>query len=89
MLSVKVPPIKGPMTEEMAKAMPKNAVKTGLLRRGTSGTMIMMPPTKIPAAPTPEIARPTMKADDVGAAPHKADPASKMINDIKKTHLVE
>lgn len=61
----------------------------GRLRRGTSGRMIMMPPQKTPAAPTPAMARPTMKAEELGAAPQRAEPTSKMNMEAKNTHLVE
>lgn len=60
MLSVKVPPRKGPRTDDTPKARPKKDVKTGRLRSGTSGMMIMIAPQLIPAAPMPAMARPTM-----------------------------
>lgn len=50
--------------------------------------MIMAPPN-IPADPKPAIARPTMKAVDVGAAPHTTDPSSNRPMAAKKTHLGE
>lgn len=36
-------------------------------------TMMLMAPEKIPAEPRPAIARPTMKAFELGAAPHTVD----------------
>jgi hypothetical protein len=48
-----------------------------------------MAPEKIPADPTPAIARPMIKAAELGAAPQMALPISKMTRAIKKTHLME
>lgn len=45
-------------------------------------------PLKIPAEPTPAMALPTIKATDDGAAPHTADPISKMKIETKKTVLI-
>lgn len=44
-------------------------------------------PAKIPAPPTPAIARPMIKASELGAAPHIAEPTSKMKMAVKKTHF--
>lgn len=79
----------GPSTDEIAKAMPKMAVKVGRLRTGISGSNIIIPPEKMPAEPIPAIARPIMKAVELGAAPQRADPASKMTIVIRYTHFVE
>ena len=46
-------------------------------------------PQKMPAEPTPAIARPTINAEDVGAAPHSAEPTSKMKIEIKYIILME
>jgi hypothetical protein len=43
------------------------------------GIMIRRQPEKMPAEPRPAMARPTMKAVELGAAPHIADPISKTI----------
>jgi len=86
---VKIPPIRGPSTDDTPKAMPKKAVKVGRLRRGIRGIMIIWPPEKRPDDPRPAIARPMMKATELGAAPQRADPASKMTSDVRKTRLVE
>jgi len=40
--------------------------------------MIKIAPLKIPAAPTPAMARPTIKAVELGAIPQIRDPTSKM-----------
>ena len=88
-LSVKIPPMRGPTTDETPKAIPKSDVKIGRLRRGTSGMMTIIPPEKIPADPIPAMARPIMKVVEVGAAPHMADPASKTTIERMYTHFVE
>jgi hypothetical protein len=49
----------------------------GRLRSGTRGIMTIIPPLKTPADPDPAMARPIMKAVELGAAPHKAEPTSK------------
>ena len=45
-------------------------------------------PEKIPADPTPAIARPTIRATEVGAAPQRAEPSSKIKIEIKKMTLI-
>lgn len=44
-------------------------------------------PIKVPAAPAPEMARPTMKAGEVGAAALMIEPSSKMTTVEMKTHF--
>ena len=44
-------------------------------------------PEKIPDEPVPATARPTMKAVELGAAPHNRDPTSKRQMAQRKTHL--
>lgn len=39
---------------------------------------MMTEPEKIPAEPSPAMARPMIKAVEFGAAPHTADPISKI-----------
>ena len=51
--------------------------------------MIIMPPEKMPADPRPAIARPIMKAIEVGAAAQRLDPASKITIERTKPHFVE
>jgi hypothetical protein len=46
-------------------------------------------PAKIPAAPTPESARPTMNAAQLGADPHTAEPASNNTILERKTIFME
>lgn len=64
-------------------------VSIGRLRRGTSATMIIMDPVKIPAEPIPAIARPMMNAVEVGAAPQITEPTSNTIMQEIKVHFVE
>lgn len=44
-------------------------------------------PVNVPALPTPAIARPTMNAEDEGAAAQRIEPASKITTIVKKVHL--
>jgi hypothetical protein len=88
-LSVKVPPKTGPSTDEIPLLTPKREVYIGRFRRGTSGSMIIMLPVKMPAEPRPAMARPRMKAIEVGAAPQSAEPTSKTTRNMMKTHFVE
>ena len=83
------PPRSGPATDAIAKTEPKMPWYTGRLASGMTFTMMTMAPFIMPAAPKPEMARPTIKAFDVGAAPQMTDPISKMTMMPKKTHLGE
>lgn len=47
--------------------------------------MIIIAPEKIPADPTPAIARPRIKDGELGAAPQRVLPTSKMMTHDKKT----
>lgn len=60
----------------------------GLLARGSVCATVTNKPLKLPEAPTPAIARPTIKAADVCADPHTADPISKTTTEAMKTHLM-
>jgi hypothetical protein len=51
--------------------------------------MMTVAPEKIPADPMPAMARPTMKALELGAPPHRAEPTSKMRIARRKMVLVE
>jgi len=51
--------------------------------------MMTIQPEKRPEEPSPAMARPTIKAFEVGAAPHTAEPTSKMSIEVRKTHLME
>jgi hypothetical protein len=48
---------------------------------------IRMAPENIPADPNPAIARPTMKATEVGAVAQIMEPTSKIAKAIRKVHL--
>jgi hypothetical protein len=56
----------------------------GLFLKGISGIMITITPENMPADPRPAIALPRMNANEFGAAPHIADPTSKMKRQTKK-----
>lgn len=72
------------MTEAMPNTAPKAPWNMALFLRGISGTMITMTPENMPADPRPAIARPIINAIEFGAAPHIAEPASKMKRQMKK-----
>jgi hypothetical protein len=46
-------------------------------------------PVKVPALPVPAIARPTIKAGEVGAAAQTIEPISKIKMTVMKVHLAE
>lgn len=48
-----------------------------------------MAPVKVPALPMPAMARPTMKAGEVGAAAQMIEPTSKIVMIAMKVHLAE
>jgi hypothetical protein len=85
---VKTPPSSGPAIEAIPYIAPMMPVKTGLFSNGTLYAIITNAPLKIPAEPTPAIARPTISATDEGAAPHSALPISKMKIETRKTVLI-
>jgi len=88
-LSVKTPPSNGPATEAMPYMAPMNPVYIGRLTSGTEYATIMSAPENIPALPTPAMARPTMRAIELGAIPQMRLPNSKMPMAMRKTHLME
>lgn len=45
-------------------------------------------PIEIPVAPSPAMARPTMRQSEFGAAAHNMEPTSKMAMDVMKVHLI-
>ena len=51
--------------------------------------MMTRAPEKIPAEPTPAMARPTIRAAELGAAPQTAEPTSKIPMEVRKTVLME
>jgi hypothetical protein len=66
---------------------PSSPTIIGRIDIGATCTTAVVAPVKRPAAPRPAIARPTMKADDVGAAPQATEPISKITNAVRNTHL--
>ena len=46
-------------------------------------------PVKVPALPMPAMARPTIKAEEVGAAAQMIEPISKITTIVMKVHLAE
>lgn len=51
--------------------------------------MIISAPEKMPAHPIPAIARPMIKAFELGATPQIKDPSSKIAIAVRKTTLME
>lgn len=88
-LSVKVPPRIGPTTDEIPNSNPNIELMIGRFAGGTSGIVSSIAPEKMKADANPAIARPRMKAVELGAAPQSTEPTSKMIIEERKTHFVE
>jgi hypothetical protein len=68
---------------------PIEPMNVGLLCKGTTCARIISAPENKPAAPTPAIARPTMRPMLEGVTPQRSEPASKMLMDVIKTYLIE
>ena len=83
------PPSRGPTTDEIPTAVAMKPPYTDRLWSGTDCATITTAPENIPADPIPAIARPIIKVVEVGAAPQRADPASKMTVADTNTHLGE
>jgi hypothetical protein len=64
-------------------------VKLGRASRGTQKEMITSDPHNTPEPPSPEIARPTMKTAELGAAAQIKDPISNTKSESMKVHLSE
>lgn len=88
-LSVKTPPKSGPTTDAMPYIDPMTLVYIGRCRSGTVSAIIIKAPEYIPAQPAPAMARPIIKASEVGAAAHTSDPSVKMATADRNTHLTE
>ena len=84
---MKAPPSKGPTTLAMPHTAPMIPVNAGLFGRGTDLAMIMSAPEKIPAPPIPAIARPIIRATELGLAPQIAEPISKINTAPTKVHF--
>jgi hypothetical protein len=63
-------------------------MKVGLLCSGTTCARIIRAPENIPAAPTPAIARPTIRPILDGVTPQMKDPNSNILIDVMKTYLM-
>lgn len=66
---VKAPPINGPTTLAKPYAAPIKPLYFGRSAGETRTAIIVYEPAKRPAAPMPHIARPMMRATELGAAP--------------------
>ena len=54
----------------------------------TQYDIIVVAPLTKPAAPTPEMALPTMRVIELGATAEMTDPASKMTSMMQYVHLI-
>jgi len=77
-LSVNAPPIRGPTIEETPKVAPMRPMYIGRFASGMMWMRMTLEPENMLADPRPAIARPMMNAVEFGAAPHNAEPTSKM-----------
>lgn len=76
------------MTEEIPKVAPINPVKKLLFLNGVLSAMMIKHPLNIPPPPMPAIARPIIRARELGAAPQTALPTSKRPIAERNTHFV-
>lgn len=58
----------------------RTAMYIGRFLSGTAYPTMVKPPEKIPAAPRPATARPTIKAGEFGADPQIVEPTTKRLN---------
>lgn len=86
-LVVKTPPSNGPAMEATPKTAPIAPKYFALRSSGRRSTKTMFEPVVMPALPIPEMARPTMKALEVGAAAQMIDPIKNIAVDAMKVHL--
>lgn len=75
------------MIEHKPNKPPKMPIMAGRDSIGATCATAVVAPVNKPADPAPAIARPTIKAVDVGATPHISDPISKIDNAARKTIL--
>ena len=85
---VNAPPSKGPAIEARPKLAPMVPWYFGRLCKGTKSTKMMIAPAVVPAVPIPAMARPIIKAVDVGAAAQTIEPISKTTIVAMKVVLV-
>ncbi len=67
--------------------LPNSAPYFALFSSGTEQAMMMKLPAKIPADPTPAMARPTINAVEFGEVPQMSEPTSKMAMETRYAHL--
>lgn len=82
------PPSNGPTTLAIPHIAPMMPVKAGRFARGTDLAMMINAPEKMPAPPMPAIARPTMRATELGLAPQIAEPTSNVARALINVHLI-
>lgn len=73
-LETRAPPINGPSAVPKPRVPPIKPVNIGRLIGATTPGIKANVPTRIPEHPRPAIARPMMKATELGAAPQTAEP---------------
>ncbi len=69
---------RGPYIEAMAYTLPKYVPYLARLTSGTEHVMVMKLPEKIPAEPKLAMARPTIRAVELGELAHFREPSSKI-----------
>jgi hypothetical protein len=84
---VNAPPIKGPTTLARPYDAPISPLYFGLSAEGTRTAIMVYEPEKRPAAPIPHIARPMIRAVELGAAPQITLPNSKKKMDVRYVHF--
>lgn len=80
-------PSRGPTTDAIPNTAPKRPIHFGRDLSGVTLTRRTTAPVIMPAAPIPAIARPKIKAMELGAAPQIALPISKMPMMMRKMYL--
>ena len=77
-LSVKTPPMRGPVIDPIIETEKIKLINIGLFSSGATEDKIVRPPFIKPAAPIPETARPTIKLFELGDTAQSSEPSSKM-----------
>lgn len=85
---VKAPPMMGPVARPSWPMPMLTPMKSACFRVGRTVEMVVMAPLASPAEPTPAITRPMMNIGDDLAAPHMADPTSKITKKTRKVHCM-
>lgn len=76
-LSVKAPPMTGPMHTETPNTLITMPMNNGLRSNSTAYPMMAKAPCSTPAAPRPATARPTINVGEFGAAAQMMDPTGR------------